>query len=238
MSFYSLPVYSKVYMEVENEDWTAIPTTSLLHRIHQAHQSSIRWIAVLHYKEKEYRIALGDPVRDTSQVLFVPQWFLHQMNVIGDGEHMEVSFERAETLPKATRLRFSIIGNNNNIPDGIEVRDLLEGPLSQLGVLEKNQIIPIPVLDHHKLKVEVCEPADLVFLDGNDVAFEIEEPPVPSPPPSRQPTPFTTPITTNTNIFDGPMISTITGAQPRTSSQRNNRVFIPFQGSGRTLSEM
>jgi hypothetical protein len=230
MSFYSLPVYSKVYLEVENEDWTDIPTTSLLHRIHQGHQASVRWIAVLHYNQKEYRIALGDPVRDSSQVLFVPPWFLQQMNVIGDGEIMEVSFERAETLPKATRLRFSIIGNNNDIPDGIEVRDLLEGPLSQLGVLEKNQIIPIPVLEHHQLKLEVCEPNDLVFLDGNDVAFEIEEPPVPS----RQPTPFTTPFTTNTNIFDGPMISTIAGAsiQPRTSTQRSNRGFIPFQGTG------
>jgi hypothetical protein len=244
----TLPVYSKVYLEVENDDWTVTPTTSLLQKIHQGHQSSVRWIAVLHYKQKEYRIAVGDPVRDTSQVLFAPPWFLHTMGVIGDGESMEVTFERAETLPKATRLCFRVIGDNSTMPEGIDIRDVLETPLSQLGVIMKNQTIPIPISDFHSLQVIECEPADCVFLDGNDVAFEVEEPESIIER-SRQATPFVSPTHTpfstpmfasNGSMFDGPMISTISNASevlrmnPRATTQRQ---FISFQGNGRTLSE-
>ena len=247
MSYY--PVYSKVYLEVENDDWTVTPTTSLLHKIHQGHQSSVRWIAVLHYKQKEYRIAVGDPVRDTSQVLFAPSWFLQEMGVIGDGECLEVTFERAETLPKATRLRFRILGDTStNMFEDMDLRDILETPLSQLGVIQKNQIIPVPISALHKLQVIDVEPADFVFLDGNEVAFEVEETPEkiaqqrqPTPFVSATQTPFTTPVFSgNQSMFDGPMISTISNAvgtlrtNPRAATQRN---FIPFQGNGRTLSE-
>ncbi len=231
-----------MYLEVENDDWTVTPTSSLLHKIHQGHQSSVRWIAVLHYKQKEYRIAVGDPVRDTSQVLFAPSWFLQQMGVIGDGECVEVTFERAETLPKATRLRFRMLGDN--MFEDMDLRDILETPLSQLGVIQKDQIIPIPISDLHRLQVIEVEPAEFVFLDGNEVAFEVEEPPEKIAQ-QRQATPFVsatqTPVFSgNQNMFDGPMISTISNAagalrtNTRTATQRS---FIPFQGNGRTLSE-
>ena len=240
---------TKLILEIENDDWTVTPTTSLLQKIHQGHQSSIRWIAVLHYKQKEYRIAVGDPVRDTSQVLFAPSWFLHHMGIIGDGESMEVTFERAETLPKATRLCFRVIGDNSTMPEGIDIRDVLETPLSQLGVIAKNQNIPIPISDFHSLQVIECEPADCVFLDGNEITFEVEEPPEAVAQRSRQATPFVSPTQTPFStpmfasigsMFEGPMISTISnasgmlGMNPRAATQRH---FIPFQGSGRSLSE-
>jgi hypothetical protein len=222
----AIPVYSKLYLETENEEWSAVPTSSLLHRIHHSEQSTVRWIAVLHYKGNDFHIALGDPVRDNTQAIFVPGWFLHQMGVIGDGEEMEVSFVPAETFPKAMRLKFSLIGDRT---DEMEIRDLLEAPLSQLGILSKGQTIPIPVLEHHTLLVKECEPANTVFLDGAEIAFEIESEQQTI---SRQDTPWASPFTTaNQNLFDGPMISPI-------SNTVMTRQFIPFQGQGRTLSEM
>jgi hypothetical protein len=131
----------------------------------------------------------------------------------------------------------------------MDLRDILETPLSQLGVIQKNQIIPVPISPHHKLQVIEVEPAEFVFLDGNEVAFEVEETPETVAQRSRQATPFVsatqTPFTTpvfsgNQSMFDGPMISTISNAvgslrtNPRAATQRN---FIPFQGNGRTLSE-
>jgi hypothetical protein len=215
-------------MEVENEDWTAVPTSSLLQRIHRADEiTTVRWIAVLHYKDKEYHIALGDPVRDSTQALFVPSWFLHQMGVIGDGLDMEISFRPAESFPKATRLKFSLIGDESTIPEGVDIRDLLETPLSQLGVLSKGQMIPIPVLEHHSLLVNECDPGEEVFLDGSDIAFELEMPV------KETQTPLNTPVlTSNSNLFNGPMIPPVT-----LSNAIRNSTRIPFQGNGRTLSE-
>jgi hypothetical protein len=255
MAFYNLAVYSKLYLETENEEWSAIPTSSLLHRIHNSDQTTVRWIAVIHYKGTEFHIALGDPIRDTAQAMFVPGWFLHQMGVIGDGEEMEVSFIPAETIPKASRLHFSLIGDRSTIPEGVEIRDLLETPLSQLGVISKGQTIPIPVLENHSLLVKECDPAETVFLDGAEIAFEMEsESESESNASRRQDTPWVSPLaqtpnvtpnlTANQNLFDGPMISSIVTpatfsntliANSRTSTRRQ---FIPFQGNGRTLSEM
>jgi hypothetical protein len=253
MAFYNLPVYSKIYMEVENEDWTAVPTSSLLQRIHQANEvSTTRWIAVLHYKGKEYHIALGDPVRDSSQALFVPSWFLHQMDVIGDGFDMEVSVIPAESFPKATRLKFSLIGDPSMIPEGVEIRDLLETPLSQLGVLSKGQRIPIPVLEHHSLLLQECDPGEEVFLDGSDIAFELEMPEQNEQPKSREDTPWASPLTqtpmstpaftSDTSFFSGPMISSIISPAAVSNATQSFRTstrgtFLPFQGAGRSLNE-
>jgi hypothetical protein len=241
MAFYNLAVYSKLYLETENEEWSAIPTSSLLHRIHHSDETTVRWIAVLHYKGNEFHIALGDPIRDTAQAMFVPGWFLHQMGVIGDGEEMEVSFVPAETIPKASRLHFSLIGDRETIPDGVEIRDLLETPLSQLGVLSKGQTIPIPVLEGHSLLVKECDPAETVFLDGAEIAFEMESESE-KPSSNRQDTPWahTPNLTANSTVFDGPMIASSVTPENLSNAMRTStrRQFIPFQGNGRTLSEM
>lgn len=249
MAFYNLPVYSKIYMEVENEEWSANPTSSLLQRIHRADETTtVRWIAVLHYKGKEHHIALGDPVRDSSQALFIPPWFLHQMGVIGDGLDMEVSFRPAESFPKATRLQFSLIGDASLIPEGVEIRDLLETPLSQLGVLSQGQMIPIPILEHHSLLVKECDPGQEVFLDGSEIGFELEMPEKEIPK-SREDTPWASPltqtpmstpsITADANFFNGPMISSIMSPAALSNATRSFRTStrIPFQGAGRSLNE-
>jgi hypothetical protein len=162
-------LYSKVYLEQEDDSWSARPSRRLLEHIH-SDEDSARWIAVI----GGVRIALGDPVVSASgRSLYIPQWILDTAGMEGNGDEIVVRFERSESLEKATRLVFEVIGE---IPEGIHLRDLLEEPLSQLGVLEEGQIIPAPIIDGVHLLVKACEPVGQpVFLDGAEVALEIED---------------------------------------------------------------
>ena len=168
-----IKVYSKLYLETDDDSWSARPTKNLMRRLHS--QDSARWIAAF----DGGRISVGDPVNTFtgSDALFVPSWFLESIG-LEDGADVELAFEKSETLPKATRLSFKVIGD---IPADMDVRDLLEEPLSQLGVLEVGQMIPIPILEGTMLLLQECEPENVVFLDG-EADLEIEnDTPSPSP---------------------------------------------------------
>ena len=129
---------------------------------------SARWIVSV----GGVSVALGDPIPDTHQTaVYVPQWILDASSVQGQGETVSIECIAAETLPKATRLGFRVIGD---LPEDVDVRELLEGALSQLGVLSLGQMIPVPAFEGCVLMVEACEPAEHVFLDGAEVALEIE----------------------------------------------------------------
>jgi hypothetical protein len=170
-----IKVYSKLYLETDDDSWSARPTKNLMRRLHS--QDSARWIAAF----DGGRISVGDPVNTFtgSDALFVPSWFLESIG-LEDGADVELAFEKSETLPKATRLSFKVIGD---IPADMDVRDLLEEPLSQLGVLEVGQMIPIPILEGTMLLLQECEPENVVFLDG-EADLEIEnDTPVASPSP-------------------------------------------------------
>ena len=161
-----IKVYSKLYLETDDDSWSARPSKDLMRRLHS--QDSARWIAAF----DGGRISVGDPVNSfaSSDVLFVPPWFLETLG-LEDGEQVNLTFQKSETLPKATRLSFKVIGD---IPADMDVRDLLEEPLSQLGVLEVGQMIPIPILEGTMLLLQECEPENVVFLDG-EADLEIEQ---------------------------------------------------------------
>jgi len=165
-------VYSKLYLETEDESWSARPTKNLMRRLHS--QDSVRWIATF----DGGRISVGDPINTftSSDALFVPSWFLDSIG-LEDGAEIELAFEKSEDLPKATRLSFKVIGD---IPADLDVRDLLEEPLSQLGVLEVGQMIPVPILEGTMLLLQECEPDNVVFLDGEaDLEIENDSPALP-----------------------------------------------------------
>lgn len=173
-----IKVYSKLYLETDDDSWSARPTKNLMRRLHS--QDSARWIAAF----DGGRISVGDPVNTFtgSDALFVPSWFLESIG-LEDGADVELAFEKSETLPKATRLSFKVIGD---IPADMDVRDLLEEPLSQLGVLEVGQMIPIPILEGTMLLLQECEPENVVFLDG-EADLEIEnDSPLAEPPLAEQ----------------------------------------------------
>ena len=162
-----ISLYSKLYMGEDDDSWCARPSRSLLNFLHGQEEVSARWIAVI----GSIRIAVGDPTIGDTRSLYIPQWILEDSSM-NPGEEIRVQFERCESIPKATRLGFKIIGD---VPRDIDMRELLEEPLSTLGVLKEGQIIPAPVLEGVYLLVTICEPATEIFLDGAEIALEIEE---------------------------------------------------------------
>ena len=187
---FNVPVYSTLYAGVDCGEWCARPTARFLQLLHGSGAESARWILTL----EGLSVALGDPIPDTQQAaVYVPQWILDAGSEdVGQGEMVSVDCIAAETLPRAERLGFRVIGD---LPEDVDVRELLEGALSQLGVLSLGQMLPVPAFEGCVLMVEVCEPADRVFLDGAEVALEIERemapraavvPPMPPMPPQAE----------------------------------------------------
>ena len=174
---------------------------------------------------------MGDPVNTftSSDALFLPSWFLEFIG-LEDGAEVELAFEKSEALPKATRLSFKVIGD---IPADLDVRDLLEAPLSQLGVLEVGQMIPVPILEGTMLLLQECEPDNVVFLDG-EANLEIENECSTTAAPQAQEgqaqdqgqAPEYTPFTQSEEIDFSSML-------PPSSPAPSG--FVPFQGVGRTL---
>jgi len=166
---FNVPVYSTLYAGVDCGEWCARPTARFLQLLHGSGAESVRWILTL----EGMSVALGDPIPDTQQAaVYVPQWILDASSEdVGQGEMVSVECIAAERFPRATRLCFRVIGD---LPEDVDVRELLEGALSQLGVLSLGQMLPVPAFEGCVLMVEACEPADHVFLDGAEVALEIE----------------------------------------------------------------
>jgi hypothetical protein len=200
-----------------------------MRRLHS--QDSARWIATF----DGGRISVGDPVNTftSSDALFVPSWFLDSVG-LEDGAEVELAFEKSEDLPKATRLSFKVIGD---IPADIDVRDLLEEPLSQLGVLEVGQMIPIPILEGTMLLLQECEPDNVVFLDGEaDLEIENDSPPAPAyahahaeqgQEQGQEQAPVPTPEYTPPQDIDFSSMFSLPAPTPSG--------FVPFSGIGRTL---
>jgi hypothetical protein len=149
--------------------------------LHSRQDGSARWIAVI----GGVNVALGDPVAGWVKKMYVPHWILESCGLEGSGEEVEIRFERCESFLKAEKLGFQVLGD---IPADIDLKDLLEEPLSQLGVIHKGQMIPAPAFEGVHLLLRTCEPdGPPVFLDGAEVSLEIEQntlsiPVIPEPP--------------------------------------------------------
>jgi hypothetical protein len=143
---------------------------------------------------------------------------------VEDGFEVDLDFKRSEDMPRATSLNFRMLGP---LPD-LDIRDLLEEPLSQLGVLQVGQIIPVPALEG-VLILESCEPDGIVFLDGAEIALDIigDEPSLASEKAFVPEEPLEE-IPVNEPFEDMPMIPS------QTSSTQK---FIPFQGLGNRLGD-
>jgi hypothetical protein len=187
----------------------------------------MRWIAVFRSGGEEHRIALGSPDGEDMQLL-IPGWFLDSADLPGLGEEIIVRFERCETMTPARQLRFKTM---EPLPDWLDIRDILEEPLSQLGVIKQGQMLPIPVLDSVLILLESAEPADeFLFLDGDEIAIDVvSDMPEPVTEPVAQPEPVAEPVAEPVTVPDNaPLI-------PQTVTQPVTQGFVPFSGKGRTL---
>jgi hypothetical protein len=223
------------------------------------HESSQRWICVLGDGEDQIRIALGDPVGSSGsgatqeRQLYIPGWLLESAGMEGIGEEMIVRFERSEDLPRATNLKFQLIGE---VAEGFDIRELLENPLSELGVIRQGQMIPVPVLEGVVLTLESCGGAGedgYVFLDGAEVGLEIEgdtdaaaAPAAAAAAAATQPARVPTPIPDDNwdMLIPPPAPAAAAPAAPPAAASRNRRfqvsqpsAFVPFSGTGYRLSD-
>jgi hypothetical protein len=221
-------LYSKAFLETDDDSWSARPNNALLQKLHSG-EGSARWIACI----GDSYISIGDPVpgQGNKKILYLPQWFMESAG-IDDGHELDLEFKRSEEMPRATSLTFRMMGS---APD-IDIRDLLEEPLSQLGVLQPGQIIPVPALEG-TLILESCEPDDVVFLDGAEIALDIIGDASPTPSAPFEDTPYE-PIH-HEPIAEAPMAEApmIPQAPPVIPSQTRKfpPKFIPFQGVGHKL---
>ena len=154
-------------MDVACDSWSARPTQHLMGRLQCLEEGSARWICVI----GDIHVAVGDPVEGPTDNMYLPAWIIGACGLEGVGEMVDVRFERCESFLKAEKLVFQVVGEAHDM-DFVE---LLEEPLSQLGVIQKGQIIPVPVLEGVYLILTTCEPDGQVFLDGAEISLEIED---------------------------------------------------------------
>ena len=212
-----------IHAKVSDSSWSAVPNNTLLQRL--SHRDSMRWIASFKVAGEEHRIALGSP--DGSQgamSLALPEWFLESTGLV-PGEEVIVHFQPCEGMASARKLRFKTL---EALPDWLDVRDVLEEPLSQLGVIKQGQMLPVPVLDSVILILESAEPVDdFLFLDGEGIEIDVvmdEDVRPPSPPIQQEEEEKQEHESLNTDFS---FLPTVPMAQ--TSG------FVAFSGKGRTL---
>jgi hypothetical protein len=216
-------------MEEDCSTWSARPSERIMEMLHSRADGSARWIAVI----GGVNVALGDPVAGWVKKMYVPHWILESCGLEGSGEEVEIRFERCESFLKAEKLGFQVLGD---IPADVDLKDLLEEPLSQLGVIHKGQMIPAPAFEGVHLLLRTCEPdGPPVFLDGAEVSLEIEQdtlsiPAVPEPPLAPVPEPLLPqqqPLLPQQNFTDILPASMMLPVRPSG----------PFQGVGRRLCD-
>jgi len=159
------------YADVDS-GWSAVPNNSLVQRLH-AFNDSMRWIAVVQCGGEEHRIALGSPDGRMGVLeMSLPEWFMESSGLSEhEGEEVIVNFLPCEGMTSARKLRFKTL---EPLPEWLDVRDVLEEPLSQLGVIKQGQVLPIPVLDSVVLILDSAEPADdFLFLDGDGIEIDV-----------------------------------------------------------------
>jgi hypothetical protein len=223
-------IYSKLFLDSDDDTWSARPNNALLQRLHNG-EGSARWVACI----SDSYISIGDPVQGEGnrKVLYLPQWFMESLGV-EDGYEVDLDFKRSEEMPRATSLTFRMMGPAADV----DIRDLLEEPLSQLGVLQVGQIIPVPAFEG-VLLLESCEPDGVVFLDGAEIALDIIPDSADSPASASAPAP--SPASAFAEESDEePMIPVpskpfVAPPVAPTQTRKFPPKYIPFQGTGYKL---
>jgi hypothetical protein len=164
----------------------------------------------------------------------------------GSGEETVVEIVESNELPRATKIVLKPVDSTLHEVDVVQV---FERSFSNLGVLSegKQYLIPLEELGGFQVAVYVShlEPGPEVYLDGDEVPLEFEEPvdyvePVRRPPtPMPEPTPMlaadTSDLMVPTNLVGGANYQSPELRPNARTRAMHPPGFIPFSGQGRRL---
>lgn len=152
-------------------EWSLYPSSDIYQDIMRV--ESQRMIARLGDEDiVNVLCGIGTPLEYSSRGrMYCPQWVLDTLGLSGEGDLVRCAWVRCEDLQRATRL---VLRPSEEMM--AEPRELLEAPFSLLGAVRVGSVLPLPgSFEGGTLTVEICEPADEVFLDGAEVAVEFKE---------------------------------------------------------------
>jgi len=127
--------------------------------------------------DRSFITAVGDPVQsEMMDCLFVPMWMIDAHQIEGCGENYDTVVISASSLPKATRI---VVRPIDSAFLGVDVVGVLEKAFSRIGVLQQGTTVLIRLEELGGFQVGVyihkLEPAEEVYLDGDDIPLEFEE---------------------------------------------------------------
>ena len=200
-----------------------------------------------HDDEEFFLAPIGDPVHgdEHKNAIYLPTWMIDTNKYEGCGEETVVEIVDIHELPRATKITLRPVDSALHEVDVVRV---FESCFSQLGVLQKGKqyLIPLEELGgfHVGVYVAELEPGPEVYLDGDEVPLEFEQPvDYVEPPVHRPPTPIPTLPSLLSADDMGTMIPDSEAAAPAAPTPQTNlrgrgghpSGFIPFSGMGRRL---
>jgi len=124
--------------------------------------------------------ALGEPTNmdafGTDQAaVIVPDWVRELLYVEGDGSPVEITWLSSDSFPNATRV---VLRPHDSAFYHGDAREELERELTGHGVIAEGTTIPIGIqmLGGFSVLMDIIktEPANIVLLEGDEIAFEFE----------------------------------------------------------------
>jgi len=177
-------VWSQSLVQDQPDLYTALLDEQTWRKVHDEYDGTARRIFA-HMKTAAgdtYCCALGHPVIATGDIgaegtpIFLPPWLLQALHLEGVGEEIRVEWITEEYAPEATRI---VLRPHDSAFFCGDAREELEPVLTRYGILQKGATIPVPLeaLGGYVVLCDVIktEPADLVIMEGDEVAIEFEE---------------------------------------------------------------
>ena len=187
---------------------------------------------------ESFLASVGDPViSDHQNAVFLPIWMADANQFDACGEKTQYEILTSNQLPRAERI---VLRPVELYLTEVDVVAALEKSFSRLGVLQQGKLYQVGLdelggVEAH-IYVEVLEPDDEVYLDGDEIPLEFEQSVEAFRPTERVPTPPPAPPVALTPPGEEDLMvprNFLSGAPAPPLLPR--RGFVPFSGKGHSL---
>ena len=247
-------LFSEAFTETEMKDpFVVRPSRDLWERWQQDNFGATRLFLRIQHPEtgEDFYCSVGDPIySEVQNAIYLPMWMVDTNRYDASGEETLGHILTPENVPRATKIVLKPVDSTIH---QVDVVRCLERPLSSIGILQEGKMYLIPLEEIGEFQVPVfvekLEPAEVVFLDGDEIPLEFveavdhfEPPPaarMPTPPPEPLPTllPFGNMVPGDLNQAFSPENRVIPGGGRGGRVLRNHCPpgFVPFSGKGHRL---